>query len=337
MHSSTIFLTNTDALTLEQLMELLTQKHDDQTVVKLMRKYCLKSTSNDIQKKGMEFLYINGFYEDLAILIQKNKESASASNRNWAEVYDSMMDRKQKKCAPYQVIQRVQKIKSTEPELQCLIEFAKVTSYYDMNEYNKLGNFLEIQQQLFESIEDRLLISYFNIRLHQTLFFYYLSRNELIIARKYAYRALNETGNIRTKIGLHINLGLSYTFETYFQGMYHLSEALNLAKKENLLNAIKAIEQNNIPFLSAHFREVDNISSTDKSEQAHIEIAKGNYTEAIKILNEIPLDSPYKLYYMGKAKQDKNLLLKSYNYFIEKRSDYFFSRLPLNEIKRLPV
>src|SRR5699024_4510935 len=150
----------------------------------------------------------------------------------------------------------------------------------------------DIQYELFGAVQDRLLLSYFKIRLNQILMTYYLVRNEIIMARKYGYRVLNHSYSPRTKASTHVKLGISYTFDTYFQGMHHLQQALQIAKDHNLTNIVGLIEQHNIPFLSAHFNQVDGITSTDKSEQAHIEIAKGNNEKAIEILNDLPLDSP---------------------------------------------
>ncbi|SFB26769.1 hypothetical protein SAMN04488072_11266 [Lentibacillus halodurans] len=330
-----INLSNNDELTLEQVMLVLEKEHDEQTVEQLIRKFCLETTSDNTQKKGMEYLYMNGYYDDLQQSIIKNKSSKNPSNQKWAEVYQLTLDRKQRRYSDQEILRHVNAMKTDEPELKCLLEFIKVTVYYGRGEYGKLGNILEKQQYLFEKINDHFLLEFFHDRLYHNLFVYFLVRNEVIMARKYAFRVLTRTTNSKTKISLHINLALSYMYDTYYQGMYHLNEALKIAKKDDLNRIANIIVQNNIPFLSAHFKKVENITSTDKSEQAHIEIAKGNYFKARAILKEIEIDSPFKMYYLGMAKQDKSLLLQSYNNFIEKRSDYFFSRLPLNALQKM--
>lgn len=336
MSLPTMFISGKDELSLEQLKEFLSRDHNDETVIQLIRKYCLQSSSRDIQKKGMEFLYMNGFFGELQQLIEKNLKSTYTSNRQWASIYQLMIDRRIKRTPPHELLQRIKRMPTiNDPETECLIEFVKVTLYYDLNQLGKLGNFLEIQQQLFARIDDRLLVSFFNIRLNHILMIYYMSRNELIMARKCAYRVLNLSQNPSTKAGVHIKLGFSYTFDTYFQAMHHLEEATALAEKYELKDVLHLIRNNNIPFIAAHFKKVEGITTVDKSEQAHIEIAKGNKDKAIEILSNIPLNSPFRLYYMGKAKHDKRLLLQSHKDFIEKRSDYFFSRLPLNILKTM--
>ncbi|MFD1362049.1 AimR family lysis-lysogeny pheromone receptor [Lentibacillus salinarum] len=335
MSDSIITLSNHNQLTMEQILLMWRQEHEEETVQQLVRQYCLETTSDDIRKKGMEFLYMNGFYDDLQQLIDKNKSLSNPSNQKWAEVYQLTLDRKQKRYRDEEILRRIKTMKTEEPELECLLEFIKVTIYYGRFAYGELGNILEKQQQLFDQIRDGYLLKFFRDRLYHNLFVYYLVRNEVIMARKYAFRVLTRIANPKTKISLHINLALSYLFDTYDQGMYHLTEARKIARNEDMPHIVNIIEQHNIPFLSAHFKKVDGVTSTDKSEQAHIEIAKGNYARAEAILQEIEINSPFKLYYLGMAKQDKRILLQSYSYFIEKRSDYFFSRLPLSAVQRM--
>jgi hypothetical protein len=321
-------------LTIGQIILLLSQEHEEHEVIDLTRKFCLQSTSNEIKRKGMEFLYMNGFYEDLRVLITKNQLSNNPSNQLWSEVYQIIMDRRDKKYSAGEMRTRLEEMNPTEPELKCLIELVIVDTYFSQRDFGKFGNFLNKQQELFEPIQDNFILASFNLRTYQKLFFFYWKRNELIMARKYAFRALNQTNNPTTKINLHMNLALSYTFDTYYQGMYHLKEALKIAEKFNLKNAIRAIKNSSIPFLASHFGKPNGVETDDISEQAHLEIAKGNNEKAIELLEDIYTDSPFKMYYMGLAKKDKNLLSESCKMFVE-RSDYFFCRLPMNAIKNL--
>ncbi|RDW20565.1 hypothetical protein CWR45_04840 [Oceanobacillus chungangensis] len=322
-------------LTLEQLQEFFLLEDSSESITELTRRFCLQSSSQDIQKKGMEFLYIHGYFDDLKVLIKKNKESEHFSNNQWADIYQIMMDLKKNRELAFTILPRLNQLKTSDPELVCLIELAKASCYYYMNRVDKLGYILATYQQLFSAIDDRLLVSYFRTRIRQISIIYFLKRNEMITARKFGYQILNEMLNPFIHADIHIKLGLSYTFESLEQGMYHLSEALRISKEYQFDKAVNLIEQRNIPFLLAHFNQVENISTQDKSEQAHIEIAKGNNGKAIEILNELPLNTPFQIYYLGKAKQDKQLLIKSYLYFIEKQGDHFFSKLPLYELKQL--
>ncbi|WP_430790236.1 AimR family lysis-lysogeny pheromone receptor [Virgibacillus flavescens] len=332
---SILSVANNGNLSLEHLIAMLSTQHDEHTVITLVRKLCLQSKKNDVMKKGMEFLYMNGFYEDLQLLIDRNKKSRNMSNNKWAVIYQLMLDRKLKKIKPLVVIHHAAELHSDDPELISIIEFAKASSYYEMRDFAKIGNFLEKQQKLYTSILDPFLISSLNFRLYQLLFFYHWCRNELIIARKYAFRVLNLTNNPRTRATINISLALTYTFDTYQQGMYHMEEAKKISLKHNLTRNLELINNCNIPFLSAHHKRVQGISTNEKSEQAHLEIAKGNLKRAENILIELPAYSPFQLYYLGVATNDKDLLHQSYSSFIEKNKDYFFCRLPIQALQEM--
>ncbi|RDW22244.1 hypothetical protein CWR48_00620 [Oceanobacillus arenosus] len=324
-------------LNLEQLQAFFSLENSSESMIDLMRKFCLQSTSKDIQKKGMEFLFLHGYFADLQVLINKNKESGHYSNLQWAEVYQIMLDLNGNRAIAIKIVPKLNAMKTSDPELICLIEIAKAVGYYYLNQVEKVGYILATYQQLFAAIEDRILVSYFRVRIQQLSLTYFLNRNELIIARKFAYQLLNEVSNPLIEADVHVKLGLSYTFDSHEQGMHHFSKALQISKRHHFHKAINLIEQRNIPFLAAHNNRVENITTEDKSEQAHIEIAKGNNKRAIEILTELPLDTPFQIYYLGKAKQDKQLLIKSYLHFIERKRDYFFCRLPLYALRQLDI
>ncbi|ASK62098.1 hypothetical protein CFK37_07945 [Virgibacillus phasianinus] len=333
--NSILSITHDGKLSLEHVISMLSTQHDEQTVLELVRKLCLQSNKSEIMKKGMELLYMNGFYYDLQALIDKNNKSEHRSNKQWAAIYQLMMDRKLNKISPQEVLHHADMLQSEEPEVICLIEFAKISAHHALHDFGKIGNFLDKQQSLYDAVCDPFLLSYFDIRLYQFMFIYYWVRNELIMARKYAFRVLNLTQNPKTKISINVNLALTYAFDTYQQGMHHLNEAKKIAKEHGLMEDLNIIQNQDIPFLSAHHKRVKGISTYDKSEQAHIEIAKGNHRKAANILRQLPLDTPFQLYYLGLATNDKDLLYQSYNWFIEKRSDHFFARLPVQALQEM--
>ncbi|HLQ70386.1 MAG TPA: AimR family lysis-lysogeny pheromone receptor, partial [Bacillota bacterium] len=293
-----------DNMKLEYLVTHLTMKYDKDTAKKRLCECCLHELPDYVSKFGMEFFYINGYVEELKMLIDKHKASVNKSNRNWAEAYQLSSDyffsnNASQSLMNRDILEKASNIKTDEPALICLIEFLKLTVYNQMSEFSRLGNFLDVQPRLFDQIDDQYLKKSFQIRLYQNLFMFHWARNELIMARKYAFQVLNLTTNAKVKINMHMNLGLTYTFDTYDQGMYHLREALILAKQHEYVNSIRQIENHNVPFLSAHFKKVDGVTSSDDSERAHIEIAKGYLEKAKTILDRIEINSPFKLYYLG--------------------------------------
>ncbi|MBP2076195.1 AimR family lysis-lysogeny pheromone receptor [Oceanobacillus polygoni] len=333
------FMTPYSELTITEMMNILNLEQGPASAKESMKDICLHSKSQNIQKKGMEYLYMYGFIRELELLIQKNLESDNPSNRLWGEIYRIMLEQRVFKISPMETLDQLAFFRSrystNEPELLFLIELIQERAYQHLNQFDKIGNLMVTHQQYFSEIEERLLVVYFKIRLYQINVVYHIMRNELIMARKYAYRALNMLDSPQLHAHVHTYLGLSYTHDTYESGIYHLDKALEISKEHHLDYMINILENHNIPFLSAHFNMVEDVCTVDKGEQAHIELAKGNNEKAIDILSNIPKKGPFQLYYLGKAKQDQGLLMKSYNHFIRKRSDYFFSKLPLDAMKEL--
>jgi len=321
-----------DELSLDVVIKLLAQQCEQKTVVELTRNYCFQTTSEHIKRAGMEFLYMNGLFHDLQALIYKNMQASHPTTREWAYCYQMMIDRRLKNYSPSRMLKRVQQFQTDDPALKYLLEFIKLSIYYDLREFDKIGDFLEKQQYLYHLIDDRYLVNSFRLRMYNYLFIYYWKRNELIMARMYAFRALNMTLHTMEEVNLHIHLGLSYTFDTLEQGMYHLKKARDIAKSYQL-PVYKTIINKHIPFLCAHFKQTSNIKTVDKLEQAHLEIARGNHRKALIFLNNVSLSNPFALYYLGLAKRDEHILFQAYNHFIEKRSDYFFARLPLHVLR----
>ncbi|MGJ9458175.1 AimR family lysis-lysogeny pheromone receptor [Oceanobacillus sp. CF4.6] len=332
-------MTSQSEFTITEMMNLLSEENNSDSVKEMMKKTCLQSSSKNIQKKGMEYLYMNGFTNELEVLIEKNLESDNPSNRLWGLLYQIMVDQQLWKDNPHETLQRLQnyttQYSTNEPELLFLMEVIKEDAYQRLAQYDRVGNLMVTYQQYFSNIEERIIVSYFKIRVYRINIIYHLMRNELIMARKYAYRSLNMIDSKSIHACIHTHLGLSYTFDTYEKGMYHLNKALEISKEQNNTRLIHILENKNIPFLSSHFNEVDNVTTTDIGEQAHMELAKGNKSKAIELLENLPQKTAFQLYYLGKAKEDRGLLLQSYTSFIEKRSDYFFSRLPINAIREL--
>ncbi|WP_077623425.1 AimR family lysis-lysogeny pheromone receptor [Sediminibacillus massiliensis] len=319
-------------ISLEQYMNFVSG-YGEKASINLTRQFCFSSLSDNVQRVGMEFLYLHGYYSDLKKLIVRNKQSVNPINRKWGEVYQLFMDRKENIRPANEILKEIDMIKTNLPDLTCLIRFLKIYLHFDLMQFERFGFYLDKQSELIGEIEDSLLSSFFQLRYDEAHFMYYWRRNQVILARKYAFKALNTRLCHERKANIHVNLGLSYLFENYFSCIHHLEEAKKIGVQYDLKHIVHAVEQHNLPFVSAHFGYVQGVTTNDPSEQAHLSIAEGNMDKAREILNNLSLESPFRKYYKGLACEDRALLLRSYNEFIIQRSDYFFSRLPLKALK----
>lgn len=322
-------------MTLSQFVMWLKLVADEDQQPKMIRDFCMKTTDESDMRIGLEYLYTYGFYRDLPVLIQKNKQHMNPLNQKWAHVYELFIARQKRTLPQDEIIEIAQSIGTDDPALAFLIEHLIISSYFDIFEYDKLANSLDQIYQLQQEVDNTLIDTFFQIRLDSILFVYHWKRNEMILARKHGFRLINRIKQPSQEANIHLNLSLTYTFDDYESCMYHLNEAKKIAENQNMTRLIDMINNQNIPFVHAHFNQPEEITTPIVSEQAHLEIAKGNLQKAKELLAELPDHTPFTTYYLGRASQDKNILMRAYKGFIEGRSDHFFARLPLQAIREM--
>ncbi|MCZ0703669.1 hypothetical protein J2T56_001868 [Natronobacillus azotifigens] len=322
-------------LKLHQYVNSLGKLYDEETLINKMCEFCLQTTDQDDMRVGLEYLYMNGCYDALSQLIERNKQHTNKENNAWAHLYELTLAKQKRTIPHHKILEQVMEIKTYDPGLRCIIEYLMLSIHFDLFEYERLAYALDSIQLLLQRIDNPLLVSLLKARLDAALFIYYWKRNEMILARKYGFRIINETTNNTLKANLNINLSLTYIFDDFENSYYHLEQAKQIAEEKKLTRLISIIENHNIPFIYAHFNRPDGISTNVISEEAHLEIAKGNFPKAQRLLSEITEVTPFINYYLGRAHQDRRLLFQSYNEFIEQRSDHFFARLPLQALQKL--
>ncbi|MRH43950.1 hypothetical protein GH741_15005 [Aquibacillus halophilus] len=315
-------------MSLDQFVTMFKLSSNERTMIEQTKEFCLQSKVSTVRRTGMEFLYMNGCYGDLKELIVKNKQSLNSIDRKWGQVYELLLASKENSLPLHDIVEQIHNINTNIPELKCLLYLVRIDLDYLSNKFNSLGYYLDDINDLISEIENPLLSSLYKTRLNGLLFMYYWKRNELILARKHAYRAINDTLSFERKARVHLNLGLTFIFEDFYASINHLQESLKIAEKFNMNHIVNSIKQRNYPFVCAHFGHVTNVLTDDLSEKAHIEIAKGNVKGAQTILQTLP-STPFRKYYLGLATNSEELLRDAYNEFINTRSDYFFAKLPL--------
>lgn len=295
----------------------------------VMRDFFVQTTDAQAMRIGLEYLLMNGFYQDLHRLLDKNKQHTSILNRNWAHLFQLMLTKEKRTLTHEQLLTEAKRIQTDDPGLKALIQFFIIAIHVDVFEFDVVANRLDYLQELLYQVSHRVLSPLLNYRLDRVLFVHHWKRNEMLLARKYGFRAFRNNHNHVHLANLHINLSLSYLFDDFESANYHLIEAEQMAHEYQITRLIKMIEEQNRPFICAHFNRPDGITTPIKSEQAHLAMAKGDYETAPQILSEFTEFTPFTYYYLGRAHHDKQLLQKSYYAFIEERSDHYFARLPL--------
>ncbi|WP_440897952.1 AimR family lysis-lysogeny pheromone receptor [Amphibacillus sp. Q70] len=322
-------------MNVEQYLIWLESYVDIEEHPKRLKEFFLKTNDPYSLCVGLEYLLMYGYYTELDKLVERNKHHKNNQNREWAYLYELVIAKQKRTYKRRELLEKAQRFKTDDIPLQCIQLFFMISLYFDLFEHEMLANKLDILLEKIKKVNYPVLAPLLNRRLNLVLFNHYWIRNEMILARKHGFEALDGTDNSYHLANLHINLSLSYIFESFESAKYHLNEALLIAKEKNIPRMIEIINQHNMPFIYAHFNRPDGITTPIKSEQAHLAIAKGELITAQRLLSEVTEDTPFTKYYLGRAYQDRRLLLQSYNEFLEYRRDHFFARLPLTALKKL--
>ncbi|GAB2542154.1 AimR family lysis-lysogeny pheromone receptor [Gracilibacillus alcaliphilus] len=328
----------------EKPLYLIYQELENQpTEVSDMSRICLACEQEKNQCTAMEYLYTNGLYQELRQLLDKVKHTDSEFVSKAAKFYELMYQRKVlrkkqlKPDGPAKYLKKLSRMKVHPDDylIMLLSDLIHIYCYFDMYQYGMIGSFNENIKRNIHKVKDPLLYKLLNLRLQETLFIYHWKRNELILSRKYGYQLLQSINNPRKKIDIHNILAQGYIYESYDQAITHVNTAIEIAKEMNNARAVYGLKNYTLVFISAYHGKTEGIETEDKAEQAHLALANNQLDLCIETLESFESLTPFQMYYLGKAKRDKQLLRTSYQRFINERDDYFYAKLPLEALKTM--
>ncbi|MFC0525195.1 AimR family lysis-lysogeny pheromone receptor [Pontibacillus salicampi] len=313
----------------------LLEHHPNYVVREKMKDYLLASSIHCEMRYGLEYLYLNGYFHELSELIEKNRTVSSELNEQWADVYDLLLFRYRTAPDPHYFLKQVDRIEPLEEDMAQLKTMMVIYGNATLRRYHYLGLYVEQLRTYIQRMNNPFLKRLFQFRLDEILFNYHWKRNEVILARKHAYKLIYHSQNTYKMAIFHNVLAYTYIFESYDQAMHHAHQALANAEYAMFDNIHKIVTHNTIPFIASVFEKPNGITTEDEGEQIHLMIARGETVEASRRLREMSSLSPFKQYYLGKAEQNADMLLTSYQRLIQEQSDYFFARLPLLELEKI--
>ncbi|WP_345241960.1 AimR family lysis-lysogeny pheromone receptor [Pontibacillus salipaludis] len=324
-------------ISLHMLKNTLYRIHGRDSALHILKEICLERKTPETRQHGMEFLFVNDLFTELKWLIHENKHSTDIMDRSWGQLYDVYLNYKLQKINVSEAFEHLNSIVLVTGEQECYVDLIQSILYFDSHRFSMFAVYIDRFKDKLSELEPSLLKDYLDLRHKYLLFRYHWRNNELIIARKYAFKLLQEDLSPERIGKIHSSLSLTYLFEGYEAAFYHIAEAQAVAEQYNISALKFALENHNIPFISAVNGRVEGISTLDSSEIAHLAIARGEKDKAISILERIQEPTPFQLYYLGLAKEDKSILLDSYFRFVNELSHYFFARLPLRAMSNLDM
>ncbi|SFK37255.1 hypothetical protein SAMN04487936_11275 [Halobacillus dabanensis] len=295
------------------------------------RDFILSHFPKDLEEQivCLEFLYMNDFFDDLAIIL-----STHSINREIRQLYRILVERLNKETTK-DYLDELKSLHYTHPSLHCLHLFTFVYSYHDRKVYTALDKYLDNCEQALHKVDEPLMYYYLNQRYQELLFHHYWKTDNSILASRHAYKMINTEVSPRKKSRMYHDLALCNLFNGYESSMESLAMSVKIAEGHGLVPFVTAIKNHTLPFISAFHRQTDGIVTSDPVEQAHLELARGKYEATREILQSMSSLTPFQESYLGLATKDSEMLRHSYQRFIRERGDHFFARVPLEYMKRI--
>lgn len=322
------YLHQDSQLNFHQFLTMIQIENDEISNLPLAVQFLRQTTSETDLRLALEFCYMNFCYDELTYFIEKNENSLHSLNQKYALFYQLMLEIQQGK-SPQKIRSCVRSIHCDHPELLCLKYLVLIEVDLSIHHFHRIGTYINKIQQVLDQLDHPLLITFIQVRIQILNFLYYWKKNELILARKYAYQFLQMPFHIKQKAKIHLQLAYTYIYEDMDSSLYHLQEAEKIATQMEDYMLLQQLTDKVYPFICAHFGITKGVSTEDKLEKAHLEIVKGNVRKAISILEKLPETTPFSQYYLGLATQQQDFFIQSYRNFIHTRSDHFFAKLPM--------
>ncbi|MFG6147868.1 AimR family lysis-lysogeny pheromone receptor [Halobacillus sp. B23F22_1] len=307
------------------------KSHSNERAAELTKEYCMKTPfyTVDDQLACFEFLYMNDYIIELETILHSKNNHPDPSS-----LYEMLIKRREKAFSLHE-LQEFEALIFKHPSLKCLHLFIMIYMYYDLKRYTALDKYIDLCCVHLLAVKEPLFYYYMNLRFDELSFHHYWKTNNLILARKYAFKYISKAIAPQNLSAMHLNLSLTYVFEDYDSSMYHADQALKIADIHGLSSITKILKNNTIPFIAAFHYRTDNMTTSDLVETAHIALAENEWDKARSILTSLPTLTPFQESYLGLATQNSKILRRAHERFVEENGDLFFAMLPKLYLKRL--
>ncbi|TKH09028.1 hypothetical protein FC694_28590 [Bacillus wiedmannii] len=325
------------------LLKLLNILYDDiNKRQEMLYNFCSVTTSKINLRIAMEYANAKGDFGLLKLVVDSEKKSSLAMNREWAYAYELVWMRSsgilQGKALLDELEERKKrKIIKTE-EIKVLYGILTFYTMYDLEKFNSLFDYAEVMQPNIELITDDFIRAAYSGRIKEGLSYAYLMQDKVDKARELCHEILhlkneNDCFSLLRASAL-VYLAESYTFESYERATWYIKkslEMLDLCQSERANKRKESIFTTHAFIKLVNQQELDNIKIYHPAEEAFLEIVKGNSQKAIEILVELERNkgflTPMQYCYLGIAKNDITLIENSIMQF-ECEGNRFYSKLP---------
>lgn len=308
-------------------LELFPNNHNE-----IMCKWCLQLEKPENMRFAMEYTSLNGNFDVLMELI-KRQQNEGRKNKQWAEVYQLLLDMLLSTTSTEEIIERSRSFKSLDSEMTILSRIIEVYAIYKEQKYSVMFEMAKSLEKQIEAIEGDYIRESFMVRCCEMFASGYLAKNDIKKARYYSNVVFNSKLCASLKGGASYIIGMSFLFEDYDLCVSNLELSDELRRKNKTLEG----SSRNIEFAKIHWGVSLDRNSLNFAELAHLEAKAGNKDKSLMYLEKDlakEKNSPFKKYYKGLALSDVSHLWDSYSDFLS-QGNLFFANLPRLELIRL--
>lgn len=325
------------------LLKLLNILYDDiNKRQEMLYNFCSVTTSKINLRIAMEYANAKGDLGLLKLVVDSEKKSSLAMNREWAYAYELVWMRSsgilQGKALLDELEERKKrKIIKTE-EVKVLYGILTFYTMYDLEKFNALFDYAEVMQPNIELITDEFIRAAYSGRIKEGLSYAYLMQDKVDKARELCHEILNLEDDKECFALLRASalgyLAESYTFESYDRASWYVNKALETLDSCHVERAKKRRKNifNTYAFIKLVNKQgLDNIKIYNVCEEAFYQVLIGKSDVAIKLLKECEIKdgklSPMKKCILGYALKDTKLIEESIVDF-ECEGNRFYSKFP---------
>ncbi|MED1640055.1 AimR family lysis-lysogeny pheromone receptor [Bacillus thuringiensis] len=295
-------------------------------------------------REAMEYLALRGEFDLLKTLIDREKNSDTEENAEWACVYDLIYLKSQEgiELPDYHEELEEMKEKNQNADMQVLLGILLCYTSYQLGDYRLLTKRMTKLERKVSKIKNKFIKKCHNVRIKEGLASIKLTSDELQEVRGICDKVLilceNEPHLLINKARALWLKAESFIFDDYEQSLMLFNDALAILNDNinpEIVKKRKAIIKT-IQFLKIyHNRDLDTLGVMEDGERAFYEIRMGNFDRAVKILMSIKNKngelSSFELVYLGMAKNDRETIKLGLRKFEEKNS-LFYARFAKKEL-----
>ncbi|QWH03967.1 hypothetical protein EXW52_27880 (plasmid) [Bacillus mycoides] len=308
----------------------------------MLHTFCSVTTSKKNLRIAMEYANAKGDLSLLKLVVDQEKGSSLAMNREWAYAYELVLLRSNGTIKKQELLSELEDRKGSKviktKEMKVLYGILTYYTMYDLEKYNFLFEYAEMLLPDVNTITDSFIRSSYLGRIKEGLAYAYLVQDNLEVSRSLCQEILeleDPKGCFHLlRASALVYLAESCTFDCYESASEYINKSLvqlepchferEIQRKQSILNTYAFIKLVNK-------QELNDVKIYHPAEKSFLEIINGNYENAIEILNDLEKKNgvltPMQYCYLGIAKNDISLIEKSIVLF-ECAGNRFYSKLP---------